>query len=162
MLILLFKWAKAQGNAGGFSKAKDKKMALAVLTSLFTHGVRQPFKLQVELIEEWCLRWPRPRTTAEEDMMEITIQPGGIVDFSAWRQRFWWRLEDPDVGKVHPVMSRWLVQCSPHLDTNYCLSILDTPLKRQKAGQESLDKSLWRQIIFQCAVHIEACQLVCC
>ena len=161
MLVLLFKWAKGQGNAGGFAKAKDKKMALAVLTSLVTHGVRQPFKLQVELIDEWCLLWPRPRPTAEEDMIEIMIQPGGIVDFSAWRQLFSCRLQDPEVRKVHPITSRWFVQCSPHLNTNYCLPILDTPLKKQKADQVSLDKSLWRQIFYLCARHVEVCQLVC-
>ena len=70
------------------------------------------------------------------------------------------RLDNPDQHEpLHHLAAQWLCSVNPSLDEAKCISIIDTPTKRDKMN---MHRSLWRQILFQCSKHIEACQFAWC
>lgn len=160
LLLLLMKWCKVATNNGGFKKGKDRATALDVLQGIIKEGVRQPFIMQVECVSEWKVYWPRPRTTPDDALVDLLIRPGGVVDFSAWHKKIMDRLDNPDQHEpLHHLAAQWLCSVNPSLDEAKCISIIDTPTKRDKMN---MHRSLWRQILFQCSKHIEACQFAWC
>ena len=154
------KWNKEAPNSGGFSSGKDKGMAGHVLEAIIKEGVRKPFIMQVELVSEWKVVWPRPRTTLDADLIDLLIKPGGVVDFSAWHKKVMaFGSEASEDPPLHRLAVQWLCSVHPHLDEAKCISITDTPTKRDKMN---MHRSLWRQVLFQCSKQIEACQFVWC
>ena len=153
MLWLLKAWSSAKQNKGGLSKAADKHKAADLLKALFTHGIQKNLELDIELVDEWEVTWPRPGARADVERVKLLVRRGGYLDFRAWHDSCY--QDRAPNGVLGPARMRmWHCHIHPFLDMQTkCLHLSDIPTVKCRLD---CNLSLWRQVLYQVAKHIEA------
>ena len=111
--------------------------------------------MEIELVQDWQMRWPRPVCTEPELMVSLNVLAGGFIDFSSWRDA----ARAPNQGgQGHATLRLWYAWISPYVQTAECtFDMLDLPLSGHMGtqAQKQLERSLWKQVFFAAAKQIE-------
>lgn len=157
LVVLLCRWCRAPPTRGGLRESEPRRRSEVLLRSLVRGCHAVGSQMNIEFLEQYQWRWPRPDMKGGLSM-KLDVNSDGLVDLKQWRSAC---DADKDVfSEAEIVQRRWFRDFCTELAGQSGLVdlgalLLDSGVLYKDGGQ-----ALWMQIVHFVASRLECVYLM--
>ena len=151
VLVLLCRWCAASVMKGGLRQAPARKQAQRLLTGLVQGACALPWEMEVQLMYDWRVTWPRPAMHGEAQM-RLKCCRGGRLEVADWRAAYNRGLNFDLVG--HNTKVAWYELFAEKVTSDGFVDIEDLLIAPRMVSHPKYG-SFWNQLVWHLAQRLE-------